>query len=67
VILVQHVFDDTPGRYAMQTLPEPDAGPLVEHLVVCQSCRDRLTATDPYVVASRIDAADRIANATPEN
>jgi hypothetical protein len=28
----------------MQTLPEPEAGPLKQHLLVCGECRDRLDA-----------------------
>src|ERR1017187_1382020 len=30
---------------------------LEEHLLICQSCRDRLQATDEYVVAMKLAAA----------
>lgn len=53
MILVQHVSDDTLERYAMQTLPEPEAGPLVEHLLVCESCRERLDAEIEFVTGMR--------------
>ena len=46
MILVQHVTDDTLEGYAMRTLPEPEAGPLERHLLVCGDCRDRLDALD---------------------
>ena len=59
VILVQHVTDDTLERSAMQTLPEPEAGPLVEHLVACQSCRERADAEIEFVTAMR-EAAVKI-------
>ena len=39
---VQHASDDTLERYAVKTLTEPEAGPLVQHPVVFQSCRERL-------------------------
>jgi len=53
VILVHHLSDDTLERYAMQTLPEPEAGPVVEHLYVCESCRERLDAEIQFVTAMR--------------
>jgi len=43
----------------MQTPPEPEAGPLVEHPVVCQSCRERLDAEIEFVTAMR-SAATKI-------
>jgi hypothetical protein len=39
---VQHASDDKLERYAVKTLTEPEAGPLMEHPVVCQLCRERL-------------------------
>lgn len=42
----------------MRTLPESACAALEEHLFVCSECRDRLTATDEYVVA--IKAAAKI-------
>ena len=54
---VQHVSDDTLERFAMQTLHEPEAGPLEEHLLVCNECRDRLDVEIEYVTAVRGAAA----------
>jgi hypothetical protein len=51
VKIVQHVADGTLERYALQTLPESDAGLLEEHLLICQSCRDRLQTEIDYVMA----------------
>jgi len=48
---VQHILEDRLEQYAMGALPEPEAGPLEEHLLICATCQDRLQATDDYVVA----------------
>jgi hypothetical protein len=53
VEIVLHVTDDTLEQFAVQTLLEPETGPLVEHLVVCQSCRERLDAEIEFVTAMR--------------
>jgi predicted anti-sigma-YlaC factor YlaD len=37
-------------------LPAPESDRLEEHLLVCQSCRDRLTAADEYVAAMKAAA-----------
>jgi hypothetical protein len=50
---VHHVSDDTLEQYAMQTLPESEAGPLEEHLLVRNECRDRLDAEIEYVTGMR--------------
>ena len=57
VILVPHISDNDLEKFAMQTLPEPEAGPLVEHLVLCQSYRDRLDSEIECVRAMRGAAA----------
>jgi predicted anti-sigma-YlaC factor YlaD len=59
VEIVQHATDDTLERYAMRTLPESACSTLEEHLLVCQSCRDRLQFTDEYVAAMKL-AAEKI-------
>ena len=41
----------------MQTLPEPESGPLEEHLLICGECRDRLDAEIEFVTAMRSAAA----------
>ena len=43
----------------MQTLSEPEAGPLERHLLVCGECRDRLDAEVEFVAAMR-EAAVKI-------
>jgi hypothetical protein len=37
----------------MWTLPESEAAPLENHLLVCRKCRDRLESTEQYVAAMR--------------
>ena len=55
--IVQHVSDDTLERYAMQTLPESESGPLEEHILICADCRERLQAEIDFVTAMRGAAA----------
>src|ERR1035437_2363359 len=50
----------SPQIIAMWTLPESEAAPLENHLLVCRKCRDRLEATDAYVVAMRSASATKI-------
>jgi hypothetical protein len=58
VKLVQHVTDDTLELYAMQTLPDSEVGFLEWHLVICQSCRDRLEVEIEFVTAMRSGGED---------
>jgi hypothetical protein len=37
----------------MKALPESEVGPMKEHLLVCQSCRERLDAEIEFVTAMR--------------
>ncbi len=53
---VQHIAEDSLEQYAMGALPEPEAGPLEEHLLICTACQDRLQTTDDYVAAMRAAA-----------
>ena len=48
---MEHIGEDDLERYAMRTLPESACATLEEHLLICQSCRDRLQTTDEYVAA----------------
>jgi anti-sigma factor RsiW len=48
-----HIQDDDLELYALDRLPEPDAAPVEEHLLVCGACRERLTEWDEYVAAMR--------------
>jgi hypothetical protein len=41
----------------MGTFPEPETGPLEEHLLISGDCRDRLRETDEFVAAMRAAAA----------
>ena len=50
---VPHISDDTLERYAMQTLPDSESGPLEEHLLICPECRERLDAEIEFVTAMR--------------
>jgi hypothetical protein len=56
---MEHISEDDVERYAMRTLPDSDCTTLEEHLLICQQCRDRLTATDEYLTAMR-SAAKKI-------
>jgi hypothetical protein len=54
---VAHIGDDDLEKFAMRTLPDSEAGPMEEHLLICCSeCRDRLRATDQYVAAMKTAA-----------
>ena len=61
-----HISDDDLERYAIGTLPETELAPLEEHLLICSDCRDRLEATERYVVAMRAAAARVRESATGE-
>jgi hypothetical protein len=41
-----HATDDALERYAMGRSPEPELAELEEHLLVCESCQDRLALED---------------------
>jgi hypothetical protein len=58
VEIVQHVSDDTLERYAIQTLPESESGPLEEHILICPDCRERLQAEIDFVTAMRRATAE---------
>ena len=53
---MQHISEDSLEQYAMGAIPESEAGPLEEHLLICPTCQDRLQATDDYVAALRVAA-----------
>jgi hypothetical protein len=57
VKIVPHPSDDELERYTMQTLTAPEAGLLKKHLLICQSCCDRLPAEIEFVTAMRAAAA----------
>jgi hypothetical protein len=43
----------------MQTLPNSESGPLVDHLLMCPECQERLDAEIDFVAAMR-EAAVKI-------
>ena len=47
------ITEDDLERYALNRLPETDAAPLEEHLLVCEECRARLAEWGQYVGAMR--------------
>jgi hypothetical protein len=53
VELVQHVTDDTRAQFAGQILPDSEAAPLEEHLLICLDCAERLLAELEFVAAMR--------------
>jgi hypothetical protein len=64
----RHIDEAEVERYSLSVLPEKEAAPIEEHLLVCDSCRVRLAETDLYVeamrraaglVASSVEAAKR--------
>ena len=56
--IVQHVTDDPLELYAMQTLPDSECGPLVDHLLICSECQERLDAELEFVAVMRGAAAE---------
>ncbi|MDZ7638361.1 MAG: hypothetical protein U5J83_08950 [Bryobacterales bacterium] len=47
----QHIDEDLLELYAMGRLPETQAAPLEEHLLLCEQCRESLTQLDDFVRA----------------
>ena len=48
------VQDETIERYAMGRLPHNSLARFEEHLLLCESCQDRVTLTDAYVKGMRL-------------
>ena len=55
--IVPHVTEESLEQYVMGTLPDSESDRLDDHLVNCQSCRDRLSAEIDFVKAMRRAAA----------
>jgi hypothetical protein len=51
--MARHVADDILEQCAMRRLPEAEAGPLEEHLLICPQCQDRLEAEIEFVAAMK--------------
>ena len=50
---MDHPSDDDLEKYAMGKLPEAEGGPIEEHLLFCELCRERLDDTDEFVAAMK--------------
>jgi hypothetical protein len=48
-----HFPDDVFEKYAMETLPTLDYGPLEEHLLLCTTCQMRLIEVEEFVLVIR--------------
>lgn len=46
-----HTDDELLEKYSLGTLREPEIGEFEEHLLLCDSCQDRLEQMDGYVAA----------------
>jgi hypothetical protein len=54
-----HIDEEEIERYSMGAMPEGAIAPFEEHLLICESCQQRLAQTDVYVAAMR-DASARL-------
>lgn len=52
----EHLLDDILESYVFRRLPEPQLQAAEEHLLICQTCRDRLDEVRHYIMATRIAA-----------
>jgi hypothetical protein len=48
-----HIDEDEIERYSMAAMPEGAIAPFEEHLLICESCQQRLAQSDAYVSAMR--------------
>jgi hypothetical protein len=48
-----HITEDRFEVYALNRLPESEAAPFEEHLLVCEECRKRLAEWDAFVSGIR--------------
>ena len=48
-----HMDEEEFERYSMGGMPEGAIAPFEEHLLICESCQQRLAQTDVYVAAMR--------------
>jgi anti-sigma factor RsiW len=59
---VRHPSEDDIENYSLDLLQEPALGEIEEHLLTCEECRGRVSASDAYVRAMR-QAARRLRQA----
>jgi len=55
--LCSNFCDDLLDLYALGRLPDADTAEVEEHLLLCETCRDRLSETDRFIAALRCAAA----------
>ena len=55
--LCSNFCDDLLDLYALGRLPDADTAEVEEHLLLCGTCRDRLSETDRFIAALRYAAA----------
>jgi anti-sigma factor RsiW len=53
----RHINEATIEKYSLDTLSEKPRARVEEHLLICESCRQAVTASDAYVKAMRRAAA----------
>jgi anti-sigma factor RsiW len=53
-----HPKDETLEEYARGRLPDADAAPLEEHLLICEACQDGLRDIDEYTLAMKTGLAE---------
>lgn len=53
---MNHALDEVLERYLFKQLPHDEASDLEDHLLLCDSCRQRLQDTEEFVAATRIAA-----------
>ena len=46
---MQHITDEVLESYVMQTLHSPEVGEVEEHLLLCETCRDRMDSSKDFV------------------
>ena len=47
----RHMDEDEIEKYSMGAVSEEESARFDEHLLICEFCRNRVTASDDYVVA----------------
>ena len=52
-----HISEDALEAYAMAKLPESEEAPVEEHLLICETCQDRLMFLEQFIAATRAAAA----------
>jgi len=56
----RHLADDVIESYLMGSLPEDELAEAEQHLVICETCRERVVQWDSYIRAMK-DASRRLA------